>query len=162
MASTLVVLKFHTPEGASKGMEIAIGLQKQHLLEIEDAAIVSWPEGKKKPKTIHGQGACGGAWYGAFWGMLFGCIFFVPFLGAAFGAAMGALSGAFADYGIGNDFLEKVRGQVTEGTSALFLLNGQATTDRVVEAFKEAPEFEVISTNLSHEDEAKLKDAFAH
>ena len=83
MASTLVVLKFDTPEGADEGLAIAAKLQKEHLLEIQDVATVSWPEGKKKPKTHHGQGACGGAWYGAFWGMLFGFIFFVPFLGAA-------------------------------------------------------------------------------
>jgi hypothetical protein len=48
------------------------------------------PKGKKKPKTRHGEGACGGAWYGAFWGMLFGLLFFVPFLGAALGGAVGA------------------------------------------------------------------------
>ena len=94
--------------------------------------------------------------------MLFGWIFFVPFLGAAFGAAFGALSAHFADYGIGNDFLEKVRGKVTEGSSALFLMVGQVTTDRVIEAFKGAPKFEVIASNLTHEQEAKLKAAFAH
>jgi uncharacterized membrane protein len=162
MASSLVVLKFDTPEGAEQGLALAINLQKEHLLAIQDAATVTWPKGKKKPKTRHGEGACGGAWYGAFWGMLLGCIFFVPFLGAAFGAAMGALSAHFADYGIGNDFLGKVRSKVTEGTSALFLLVGQVTTDRVVEAFKGAPKFEVIASNLSKEQEEKLKAAFAH
>jgi uncharacterized membrane protein len=162
MASTLVVLKFATPDGAEKGLELAVSLQKQHLLEMQDAAIVTWPEGKKKPKTRHvGDSACAGAWDGAFWGLLFGWLFFVPFLGAAFGAAVGALSAHFADYGIGNDFLEKVRSKVTEGSSALFLLLGQVTTDRVVEAFKAAPKFEVIASNLSHEQEAKLKAAFA-
>jgi uncharacterized membrane protein len=162
MASTIVVLKFDTPEGADQGLEIAVDLQKQHLLEIQDVATVSWPEGKKKPKTIHGQGACGGAWYGAFWGMLIGFIFFVPLIGAAWGAAMGAISASFSDYGVGNDFIENVRGKVTEGSSALFLLVGQVTTDRVAEAFKNAPDFEIISTNLSHEQEEKLKEAFAH
>ena len=83
MASTLVVLKFDTPEGADEGLAIAAKLQKEHLMEIQDVATVSWPQGKKRPKTHHGQGACGGAWYGAFWGMLIGWIFFVPFLGAA-------------------------------------------------------------------------------
>src|SRR5205085_12382363 len=103
-----------------------------------------------------------GAVDGAFWGMLFGFIFFVPFLGAAVGAAMGAISGHFADYGIGREFIEQVRGKVTEGTSALFLLVGQVTADRVVEAFKAAPKFEVIASNLSKEQEEKLKTAFAH
>src|SRR5262249_11353086 len=113
MASSLVVLKFDTPEGADKALEIAQGLQKQKLLELLDAAMVTWPKGKKKPKTRHlGDQTCTGAWYGAFWGMLLGLIFFMPFLGAAWGAAVGAISGHFADYGIGRDFIEQVRGKV--------------------------------------------------
>jgi uncharacterized membrane protein len=128
-----------------------------------DAAIVTWPKGKKKPTTRHLMDfTAAGAVDGAFWGMLFGLIFFVPFLGAAVGAAMGALSGSLADYGIGKDFLEQVRRKVTEGTSALFLLLGQVTTDKVVEAFKAAPKFEIIASNLSKDQEEKLKAAFAH
>src|SRR5262249_8343648 len=128
-----------------------------------DAATVVWPRGKKKPKTRHlGDLTCAGAWDGAFWGMLFGLLFFMPFLGAAFGAAVGALSGHFADYGIGKDCLENVRSKVTEGSSELFLLLGQVTADRVVEAFKTAPKFEIIASNLSHEQEEKLKAAFAN
>jgi uncharacterized membrane protein len=162
MASSLVVLKFDSPDGADKGLELAQSLQKQQLLQLLDAAIVTWPQGKKKPKTRHlGDLTWAGAWDGAFWGMLFGLLFFMPFLGAAWGAAVGALSGHFADYGIGRDFIEKVRGKVTEGTSALFLLVGQVTPDRVVEAFKAAPKFEIIASNLSHEQEEKLKAAFA-
>jgi uncharacterized membrane protein len=157
-----VVLKFETPDGADKGLEVAASLQKQHLLELLDAAIVTWPRGSKKPKTRHvGYSACAGACDGAFWGFLFGWIFFVPFLGSAFGAAVGALSAHFSDYGIGREFLEQVRSKVTEGTSALFLFIGQATADRVVEAFKAAPKFEIIASNLSHEQEEKLKAAFA-
>ena len=44
--------------------------------------------------------------------------------------------------------------------SALFLLVGQTTTDRVAAAFKALPPFEIISTNLSKEQEQKLKDEF--
>jgi uncharacterized membrane protein len=74
---------------------------------------------------------------------------------------VGALSAQFADYGIGREFIEQVRGKVTEGTSALFLLVGQVTTDRVVEAFKAGPRCEVIASNLSNDQEEKLKAAFA-
>ena len=163
MASSLVVLKFHTPDGAEKGLELAQSLQKQKLLQMLDVATVTWPLGKKKPKTRHaGDLTCAGACDGAFWGFLFGLLFFVPFLGAAVGAGIGALSGHLADYGIGKEFLDKVRSQVTEGSSALFLLLGQVTADRVVEAFKAAPKFEIIASNLSHEQEEKLKAAFAH
>jgi uncharacterized membrane protein len=163
MASSLVVLKFDTPDGADKGLEIAQDLQKKQLLQLLDVATVTWPAGKKKPKTRHaGDMTCAGACDGAFWGFLFGLLFFVPFFGAAVGAAMGAISGHFAEYGIGRDFLEQVRSKVTPGSSALFLLLGQVTADRVVEAFKAAPKFEIIASNLSHEQEAKLKAAFAH
>jgi uncharacterized membrane protein len=163
MATSLVVLKFETPEGADTGLELAQSLQKQQLLQLLDAATVTWPVGAKKPKTHHaGDLTCAGAWDGAFWGMLFGLLFFVPFLGAAFGAAVGALSGHFADYGIGKEFLEQVRGKVTPGSSALFLLLGQVTADRVVEAFKAAPKFEIIASNLTKDQEEKLKAAFAH
>jgi uncharacterized membrane protein len=162
MATSLVVLKFDTPDGADKGLELALSLQKQ-LLQLLDAAIVTWPPGKRKPKTRHlGDQTCTGAWYGAFWGMLLGFLFFMPLLGAAWGAALGAISGHFADYGVGRDFIEKVRAKVKEGTSALFLLVGQVTTDRVVEAFKAAPKFEIIASNLSRDQEEKLKEAFAH
>ena len=163
MPSSLVVLKFDTPDGADKGLELAQGLQKRALLELLDAATVTWPKGKKKPTTRHlGDLTCAGAWDGAFWGMLFGLLFFMPLLGAAWGAAVGAISGHFADYGIGREFIDQVRGKVTESSSALFLLLGQVTADRVVEAFKAAPKFEIIASNLTKDQEEKLKAAFAH
>jgi uncharacterized membrane protein len=163
MASSLVVLKFETADGAEKGLELARNLQKQELLQLLDVAIVTWPTGAKKPKTRHaGDLTAAGAFDGAFWGFLFGLIFFVPFFGAALGAAMGAIGGHFAEYGIGKEFIEQVRSKVTEGSSALFLLLGQVTADRVVEAFKSAPKFEVIASNLSNQQEERLKAAFAH
>jgi uncharacterized membrane protein len=74
------------------------------LIEIQDAAIVTWPEGKKKPKTEQALPLTQlGALDGAFWGMLFGWIFLMPFLGMAVGALAGALSGHFQDYGIDDD-----------------------------------------------------------
>ncbi len=77
------------------------------------------------------------------------------------GAAIGAWSGHFSNYGIDDDFIKQVRAKVTEGTSGLFLLLGAVTTDKVVEAFKAAPHFEIVASNLTHEQEQKLKDAFA-
>ena len=83
-----------------------------------------------------------------------------PVVGMAVGAAFGALGGAFRDYGIDDDFIRRVRSQVTEGTSALFLMTSEAVMDRVVDAMKNV-KFEIIATNLSKEQEAKLREAFA-
>ena len=164
MATTLTVWKFDTPEGAQKALELLASLSKQRLIEVVDAAVVSWPQGAKKPTTRHAADlTAAGALDGAFWGTLLGLIFFMPFLGMAVGAIAGALGGHFADYGIGRDFIDGVRSKVTPGTSALFLLTGQVTTDKVVAATKEAGlQGELIQSNLSNEAEAKLKEAYAH
>jgi uncharacterized membrane protein len=159
--ATITVLKFDNAEGAGEALDTVQSLTKQHLITLHDAAIVTWPEGKKQPKTKQLANLAGiGALDGAFWGMLFGLIFFVPFFGMAVGAAMGALSGKFADYGIDDDFIKSVQNQVTEGTSALFLMTSDAVMDKVADAFKDV-EFELIASNLSKEQEDELRAAFA-
>jgi uncharacterized membrane protein len=159
--ATLTVLKFETADGAERSLDMIKSLTKQQLITLHDAAIVTWPTGKKKPKTQQLTGMAGvGALEGAFWGMLFGLIFFVPFLGLAIGAAMGALTGSFADYGIDDNFIKSVRAQVTEGTSALFLMTSGAVQDKVAEAFK-GVKFELISSNLTKEQEDALRAAFS-
>jgi uncharacterized membrane protein len=138
-------------------------LQKQQLISIVDAAIVTWPVGQKKPKTRQLHNLAGlGALDGAFWGMLFGLIFFIPFLGMAIGAAMGALTGAFSDIGIDDKFIEETRSKITEGTSALFLMSEKAVRDKVAEAVKEKGiKFELIASSLSKEEEENLRQQFA-
>jgi uncharacterized membrane protein len=159
--ATISVLKFSTADGAEQALGTLQDLSKQHLINLHDAAIVTWPEGKKKPKTRQLANLAGmGALDGAFWGMLFGLIFFVPFFGMAIGAAMGAIGGKFADYGIDDDFIKSVQNQVTEGTSALFLMTSEAVVDKVADAMK-GLEFEIVSTNLSQEEEDSLRAAFA-
>ena len=158
--ANLTVWKFNTVDGAEKAIAKLGELQKQHLIEVQDAAIVSWEPGKKKPKTRQAvpTGTLG-ALDGAFWGMLFGLLFFVPIFGMAVGALAGALSGHFADYGINDQFIKDVRAKVTEGTSALFLMSENATVDKVLEAFS-GEQMELIQSNLSGEQEAKLREHF--
>jgi len=159
--SSLTVVKFSTPEGAQDALGILEGLQSQQLITILDAAVVSWPVGAKKPKTeqLHNTTRAG-ALSGSFWGLLFGLIFFVPLLGVAIGAAWGALSGSLVDVGINDQFIKKTREQITEGTSAVFLLSSGAVVDRVAEAFKALPPFELVASNLSADEETKLKEVF--
>ncbi len=159
--ATLTVLKFDTPEGAGQMLEKVKSLQKQQLIKLQDAATVTWPEGKQGPKTKQLVNLAGvGALDGAFWGMLFGLIFFVPWFGMAVGAAFGALGGKMRDYGIDDDFIKKVREQVTEGTSALFLLTSDAVMDKVTEQLK-GEKFELIASNLTKEQEGELMAAFS-
>ena len=158
--STLTALKFPTADGAERTLAIVQDLQRQQLITVQDAAIVSWPADKKKPKTrqlsdMKGAGALGGA----FWGFLFGLLFFIPVIGLAIGAGLGALAGSMADMGIDDNFINQVKSKVVPGTSALFLLTSNAVVDRVMEAFKGVP-VELISTNLPKDQEDKLRAAF--
>ena len=158
---TLTVWKFDSANGAENALELLKRLQKQELIQINDAAYVFWPADRKKPRTeqlhnLTGAGALGGS----FWGLLFGLIFFVPLLGMAVGAAMGALSGSMADVGIDDDFIRGVRENVTPGTSALFVMSSNAVADRVLDQFRTTGA-SLISTNLSKEQEGRLRSAFA-
>jgi uncharacterized membrane protein len=150
--ATVTVLKFADPEGAERALAQIHSLQKDHLIKVHDAAIVSWPAGKKSPKTrqlvdLVRLGAMS-------------VIFMAPILGLAVGGAFGALGGSLRDYGIDDEFIARVRGTVTEGTSALFLMTSDAVMDRVTERMRDTP-FEVIATNLSREQEDRLRDLFA-
>ena len=98
--ATLSVLKFNDPSGADRVLIALQGLQERQMITLQDAAVVIWPQGKKKPTTrqLHSTAGSGASW-GAFWGFLFGLIFFVPFLGAAIGAGMGGANGIIGGRG---------------------------------------------------------------
>src|SRR5688572_26331300 len=159
--ATLSALKFNDPSAADRVLLALQGMQERQLITLEDAAVVSWPEDRKKPQTrqLYSMGGAG-ALGGSFWGFLFGLIFFIPLLGMAVGAAMGALAGSMADVGIDDDFIRAVRQQVTPGTSALFVMTSNAVVYRVIDEFKESGAT-LVSTNLSKEQEDKLRAAFA-
>jgi uncharacterized membrane protein len=160
--ATITAFKFDTPDGAQQMLDLVQELSRQQLITLQDGAIVTWPQGNKKPKTKQLENLTAtGALGGAFWGMLFGLIFFIPFFGMAVGAAIGALSGKFSDYGIDDDFIKSVGQQVTEGTSALFLMTSDAVVDKVSDAVKaKGWNFELLSTNLSNEQEEQLREDF--
>jgi uncharacterized membrane protein len=159
--TTLTVWKFDSESGARGALQVLERLQKEELLQVVDAAIVTWPPDRKKPKTaqlrrLGGAGALGGA----FWGLLFGLLFFIPLIGMAIGAAMGALAGSMTDVGIDDDFIRKVRDEVTPGTSALFVMSANVVADRVLGEFKSTGAH-LASSNLSTEQETKLREVFA-
>jgi len=159
--ATVTVLKFRTAEGAEEALATVQRLQRDHLIKLHDAAIVSWPVGTKSPRTRQLVDLTTvGAVSGMFWGMLFGLIFITPLFGIAVGAVVGAIGGTFKDYGIDDDFISRVRGAVTVGTSALFLMTSEAVMDRVVAAMQRST-FEIIATNMSTDQEQELREAFS-
>ena len=159
--AALTVWRFDTPDGAERAEAILLRMAREGDIGIQDAATVSWAPGVRKPRTRHLTDLTGErAGWGAFWGFLFGLLFFVPLLGTAVGAGVGALAGHFADTGIDRDFIRSVQDKVTEGTSALFLLSDHAAMGRVKLEFV-GMNPELISTDLSEEQEQRLREAFS-
>jgi len=154
--STLIAIAYPDELTAKRAMAKLGDLQKQQLIQIDDAVIARHDGDKIKLDqafSTAGAGAAGGA----LWGGLFGLIFLMPIAGMAIGAAAGALAGKATDYGIDDKFAKEVGAKVTPGKAALVLLIRSATTDRVVaEMKKENLGGELMQSNLSTEDEAKL------
>lgn len=159
--ATLTAWRFDTPSGAEEAEKILLRMAKEGDVDVLDAAIVSWPQGQKKPRTRHLTDLTAErAGWGAFWGFLFGLLFFVPLLGTAMGVGIGALTGHFAETGIDRDFIRSVQDSVTPGTSALFLLSDHAAMGRLQLEFT-GMHPELISTSLTDEQAQKLREVFA-
>jgi uncharacterized membrane protein len=158
--SDLIVFAFDTETGAIEMRDELISMQKQKLVELEDAAVVvRHQDGKVKVKQVQslaGAGALGGA----FWGMLIGLLFFMPWLGLAVGAVTGAVAGGLSDVGVDDKFIKEVGNTIEPGHSALFLLVYKMTPDKVIKQL-EHYNATVLQTSLTEEEEAKLRDAFS-
>ena len=151
----LFVLGFPTKEKAEAVMEVTRDLQKQELLDLEDAALV-WrtADGKIKVQQAYSPVVAGAAG-GALWGMLFGLIFLMPVFGLAIGAASGALSGKLTDLGIDDKFMKEVAATLTPGSAAVFALVRRSTPDRVQAALLPYQPT-IVRTSLSVEKESEL------
>ena len=158
--ATITVLKFPTAGGAGDALACIEALKTRGLIKLYDAVIVSWPTGKPCPQASQLNDLVGGGTIcGLFLGMLLGFIFATPFFGAAVGLALGSLGGAFRESGLNDAFVLRVRKEVTEGSSALFLMTSEAVLNSVADEMKSF-KFEIIATNLSGEQEKILRDAF--
>jgi uncharacterized membrane protein len=164
--SDLIVVGFKGEDTADQVLNKLRALQKEHLIDLEDACIVVRDQKGdvhlKQAVNLVGVGAASGGAWGALWGTLIGLLFLNPLAGlltgAAIGAGAGALSGALSDYGVDDDFIRSVGSTIQPGSSALFVLVRRATLDKVL------PELRpfggtILRTSLSHEQEERLKKA---
>jgi len=162
--SELIVLDFDGVGTADQVLTKLRSLQKEHLIDLEDACVVVHTEaGKvqiKQAMNLMSFGAASGASTGMLIGALAGLLILNPLAGMAAGglagAGFGALSGSLADYGINDDFIKSLGKTIPKGSSALFTLVKSSTPDKVL------PEIEpfnprVIKTSLSTQQEEKLR-----
>jgi uncharacterized membrane protein len=164
--SDLVVLDFDGTGTADEVLTKLRGMQKEHLIDLEDACVVVHTEqGKvqiKQAVNLAAVGAASGATTGMLVGALAGLLFLNPLAGMAVGglagAGFGGLSGSLADHGINDEFVKNLGKTIPKGSSALFFLVKRSTPDKVlpeIERFKPR----VLKTSLSNKQEEKLRAA---
>jgi len=159
--NTLSVWCFPDPDAAERLVYRLDGAARQGRVTIDDAALVSWPAGRRTPATRELGSVTGpGKLWGGFWGMLLGLIFLTPLAGPTFGAAAGAVAGSLSEFGVSDDFLMVVREHVTPGTSAIFGLSTRSSAERVAEGFADI-DCTVLRSHLSVEEEQHLRDALS-
>src|SRR5262245_37609310 len=157
--STLLAVVFDD-ESTAFDMRAALAkMQKQYLLEMEDAVVVTRDQNGKtrlhQAVSLTAAGAVGGG----FWGMLIGLLFLNPLLGAALGAGAGALAGKFQDLGLDDKMMKDVGDSLKPGTSALFVLLRSVTADKVLDGLKQfAGKGKVFQTSMNKDDEKALRD----
>lgn len=156
--STLVVVAYPTQYKAEEVRLQLLKMQKEYLVDLEDAAIaVKQQDGKVKLHQLYNLTGAG-AVSGGFWGLLIGLLFLNPLLGVAVGAGAGAVTGALSDVGINDKFMKELGEQMQPGHSVLFILFRSITLDKALEELK-GTGGTVLQTSLSHDDEQRLRAA---
>jgi len=162
--SELIVLGFDDADKADAILNRLVQLEKEYLIDLEDAVIAIRDEsGKvrlKQSVNLTAAGAASGGLSGALWGSLVGLIFLNPLaglvVGGAIGAGSGALAGSMADYGIDDGLIEKLVETIPVHSSALFLLIRKVQPEKVLAEFK-GEHARLLRTSLSPEQEARLR-----
>jgi len=156
--SQLIVFTYDNQEKAGKVLEAVAELSKEHLIEVQDAAvIVKDANGKVKvQQTLEAMVKSSNVASGGFWGLLIGLIFL-----ALLGMGLSALFGRKLDVGIDNQFIKNVGNDMKPGDSALFLLSAEITVDKVADALREYGGT-LYHTSLSKEAEETLAKALEH
>ncbi|WOD13882.1 DUF1269 domain-containing protein [Paraburkholderia kirstenboschensis] len=164
--SDLVVVAFKGEETADKVLTKLHEMQKEHLIDLEDACVVVRnAEGNvhvKQAVDLVKIGALSGAAWGGLFGSLVGLMLLNPLAGLAtgmaIGAGTGALSGALSDYGIDDDFMRSTGQNIEPGSSALFILVRHANFDKVLPELKPFGG-KVLKTSLTNDQEEGLRKA---
>ncbi len=161
--TTISVWKFDSPDGATDALLTLKRLHTEQLVQLQDAALLSWPDDAGLPCITPLHMLAGpSAFDGAVWGAVFALGFLVPPLGLAITTGFGPLIARVADIGIDEHLIKDIRDKITRGTSAVMLLTASAVTDAVLDEMKaHQGHAELLEANLTRDQESKLRRSFA-
>jgi len=154
----LVVIGYDDPFKADEVLNALNRLQKDHLIDLGDAAVVVKNKKEKIQFKHFRELAIKSEQKGSWWGVLLGTLFLHPGFGALLGESVGELSSSLIDFGIDDAFIKDLGATVRPDSSALFVLVRHADPDTVLEELKPFGGH-VLRTSLCEADEAKLQEA---
>lgn len=132
--SEFIVIGFEASEEADRVLAELVRLQKEHLVDLEDAVVaIHQPDGEVSVKQdIGGKARPGG----------------------------GALSGPLADFGIDDTFIRSIDDTLRPDTSALFVLMRNAEHEQLI---AELSKFRgrVLRSSFPPDQEARLRTALS-
>jgi uncharacterized membrane protein len=155
----LIVVAFDHFDDARAALGSLRALERERRVRFEDTALVERdPDG-----TVHVRNEVSGTTeaataIGAVVGGVVGFMF--PLAGIALGAAAGAAIGASLGTGVSGDFVDEVKGTLTPGRSALFLVVREVDVDAATAALRRY-RGDLLQSNLPAEAEEALRNALA-
>lgn len=128
MKTGIAVVTFQDTEGAGKLLDMLKDLEKQKLVELDDAVVVvKDADGEVKVKETTDLTKAKGAAKGGTLGLVVGLMLGGPIGGVLLGAAAGALASRKVDLGIPKGKIDLLVQEMVNGSSALFV---QGTSKR--------------------------------
>lgn len=128
MKTGIAVVTFQDTEGAGNLLGLLRDLEKQRLIELDDAVVVvKDADGEVKVQESTDLTKAKGAAKGATLGLVIGLMVGGPIGGVLLGAAGGALLSRKVDLGIPQGKIDVLVSEMVDGTSALFV---QGTSKR--------------------------------
>ena len=155
--STVVVMTFDKVEDANDVRQKVKQLERNELINLEDAAVIAKDQdGKVHVVDEGGKSVKTGAVVGGILGLCLALVF--PVAGIVVGAAGGALLGKSLDRGIDKAFIKEVSAALEPGGSALFLVVDSANRDAALTVLQPyRGHAKLYHTNLDAEDEETLR-----
>jgi uncharacterized membrane protein len=131
--SSLTAWRFTSTEGADDAVLRLKRLDEQDLIDVQDAAVIRWPQYASAPLTHEHV--------------------------TRQGSAFSSIAKKITHSNIDSSTVDSVKGDLTPGTSALVLLSESATVGTVANAF-EGQSLELIRSDLSVQEEDQVRRTF--
>jgi uncharacterized membrane protein len=166
---------------ASEVLNDLIGLNDDWVVDLHDAvAVYRDYKGKLRVDQSFQMTTGEGAGWGAFWGLMIGSLLAIPFTagasaaaagtalatGAIGGTALGAAAGAIDasswkdEFGIPDDFVQRVGGMIQNGDSAIFAILRVGDPEVVAGQFR-GYGGTVLRTTLNRDQQTKVEKVLA-